>query len=107
MNLKKNPKKYLYKATKGDISVILCNLGRPRVKICLFSCYRDGTIVDTTHLVCLYLLAKLLQAELEKCLRLVTNLPMTDMQNYFGANYFIYFQISLNFILTLSNLNNI
>jgi len=45
-------------------------------------CYRDGKIVDTTHLVCLYLLARLLQAELEKCKRLVTHLPMTDMQNY-------------------------
>jgi len=45
-------------------------------------CYREGTIIDTTHLVCLYLLAKLLQAELEKCLRLVTNLPMQDMETY-------------------------
>ena len=73
---------------------ILCNLGRAKTdKILYFSCYRDGTIVDTTHLVCLYLLAKLLQAELEKCLRLVTNLPMTDMQNYFGVNYFIYFTL--------------
>ena len=40
--------------------------------------------MDTTHLVCLYLLAKLLQAELEKCLRLVTNLPMQDMETYLG-----------------------
>ena len=50
----------------------------------LFSCSIDGTIVDTTHLVCLYLLAKLLQAELEKCLRLVKNLPMQDMETYLG-----------------------
>ena len=40
--------------------------------------------MDTTHLVCLYLLARLLQVELEKCLQLVTNLPMTDMEHYFG-----------------------
>jgi len=46
-------------------------------------CSLDGTIVDTTPLVCLYLLAKLLQAELEKCLRLLANLPMLDMETYF------------------------
>lgn len=45
-------------------------------------CSIDGTIVDTTHLVCLYLLARLLQVELEKCLQLVTNLPITDMEHY-------------------------
>ena len=54
----------------------------------VFSCSIDGTIVDTTHLVCLYLLAKLLQAELEKCLRLVKNLPMQDMDSYLGKNHF-------------------
>ena len=42
--------------------------------------------MDTTHLVCLYLLARLLQAELEKCLQLVTSLPMTDMEHYFGED---------------------
>jgi len=45
-------------------------------------CSLDGTIVDTTPLVCLYLLARLLQAELEKCLRLVSNLPVQDMETY-------------------------
>lgn len=40
--------------------------------------------MDTTHLVCLYLLARLLQVELEKCLQLVTNLPITDMEHYLG-----------------------
>ena len=48
------------------------------------SCSLDGTIVDTTPLVCLYLLARLLQAELEKCLRLVSNLPVQDMETYLG-----------------------
>ena len=42
--------------------------------------------MDTTHLVCLYLLARLLQAELEKCLQLVISLPMTDMEHYFGED---------------------
>ena len=50
------------------------------------SCSLDGTIVDTTPLVCLYLLARLLQAELEKCLRLVSNLPVQDMETYLGNN---------------------
>ena len=50
------------------------------------SCSLDGTIVDTTPLVCLYLLARLLQAELEKCLRLVSNLPVQDMDTYLGNN---------------------
>ena len=32
----------------------------------------------------MYLIARLLQRELEKCLRLVTFLPMQDMDKHFG-----------------------
>ena len=48
-----------------------------------FRCVSEGTIVDNSQLICLYLLARLLQRELEKCLRLVSSLPM-DMEEYFG-----------------------
>ena len=47
-------------------------------------CISEGTIVDNGQLICLYLLARLLQRELEKCLRLVTFLPMDDMDKHFG-----------------------
>ena len=40
--------------------------------------------MDNGQLVCLYLLARLMQSELEKCLRLVTSLPIKDMEKYFG-----------------------
>ena len=40
--------------------------------------------MDNGQLICLYLLARLLQRELEKCLRLVTFLPMQDMDKHFG-----------------------
>ena len=40
--------------------------------------------MDNGQLICLYLLARLLQRELEKCLRLVTSLPMEDMDKHFG-----------------------
>ena len=40
--------------------------------------------MDNGQLICLYLLARLLQRELEKCLRLVTFLPMDDMDKHFG-----------------------
>ena len=49
-----------------------------------YRCISEGTIVDNGQLICLYLLARLLQRELEKCLRLVTSLPMQDMDKYFG-----------------------
>ena len=49
----------------------------------MFRCVSEGTIVDNSQLICLYLLARLLQRELEKCLRLVSSLPM-DMEEYFG-----------------------
>ena len=49
-----------------------------------FSCLSEGAIMDNGQLVCLYLLARLLQSELEKCLRLVTSLPIKDMEKYFG-----------------------
>ena len=48
-------------------------------------CISEGTIVDNGQLICLYLLARLLQRELEKCLRLVTFLPMDDMDKHFGT----------------------
>ena len=44
----------------------------------------EGTIMDHGQLACLCLLARLLQGELEKCLRLVISLPMQDMDKYFG-----------------------
>ena len=47
-------------------------------------CIAEGTILDNGQLICLYLLARLLQRELEKCLRLVTFLPMQDMDKHFG-----------------------
>ena len=40
--------------------------------------------MDNGQLACLCLLARLLQGELEKCLRLVISLPMADMDKYFG-----------------------
>ena len=40
--------------------------------------------MDHGQLACLCLLARLLQGELEKCLRLVISLPMADMDKYFG-----------------------
>ena len=54
--------------------------------ILLSTCLSEGIIVDNGQLVCLYLLSRLLQSELEKCLRLVNDLPMLKMENYFG-NY--------------------
>ena len=47
-------------------------------------CIAEGTILDNGQLICLYLLARLLQRELEKCLRLVAFLPMQDMDKHFG-----------------------
>ena len=40
--------------------------------------------MDNGQLACLCLLARLLQGELEKCLRLVISLPMADMDKHFG-----------------------
>ena len=40
--------------------------------------------MDHGQLACLCLLARLLQGELEKCLRLVISRPMADMDKYFG-----------------------
>jgi len=51
----------------------------PHVKKCI----SEGTIVDNGQLICLYLIARLLQRELDKCLRLVTFLPMQDMDKHF------------------------
>lgn len=51
----------------------------PHVKKCI----SEGAIVDNGQLICLYLIARLLQRELEKCLRLVTFLPMQDMDKHF------------------------
>ena len=48
-------------------------------------CLSEETIVGNGQLVCLYLLARLMQSELKKCLRLVTNLPMINMDKYFGV----------------------
>ena len=39
-------------------------------------------VVDKGHMVCLYLLAWLLQSELEKGLRLVVIFPMRVMEKY-------------------------
>ena len=54
------------------------------LNVCVCRCISEGTIVDNGQLICLYLLARLLQRELEKCLRLVTFLPMQDMDKHFG-----------------------
>ena len=62
--------------------VIIVKKYETRIKTC--RCISEGTIVDNGQLICLYLLARLLQRELEKCLRLVTSLPMQDMDKYFG-----------------------
>ena len=43
--------------------------------------------MDHGQLACLCLLARLLQGELEKCLRLVISLPMPDMDKYFGKSH--------------------
>jgi len=59
--------------SKTNISLL------PHIKKCI----SEGTIVDNGQLICLYLLARLLQRELEKCLRLVTSLPMDDMDKHF------------------------
>ena len=40
--------------------------------------------MDNGQLVCLSLFSMLLQSELEKCLTLVTSLPMGGMEKYFG-----------------------
>ena len=48
--------------------------------------------MDNGQLICLYLLARLLQRELEKCLRLVTFLPMDDMDKHFGLCLATYLQ---------------
>ena len=47
-------------------------------------CISEGSIIDSGQLVCLYLLTRLLQRELEKCFRLVSSLPMQDMDRHFG-----------------------
>jgi len=59
--------------SKTNISLL------PHIK----NCISEGTIVDNGQLICLYLLARLLQRELEKCQRLVTSLPMQDMDKHF------------------------
>ena len=58
----------------------------PRIVIIniVASCLSEGAIMDHGQLACLCLLARLLQGELEKCLRLVISLPMADMDKYFG-----------------------
>ena len=52
--------------------------------------------MDNGQLICLYLLARLLQRELEKCLRLVTFLPMQDMDKHFGPEEIIKVQSQAN-----------
>ena len=52
--------------------------------------------MDNGQLICLYLLARLLQRELEKCLRLVTFLPMQDMDKHFGLEEIIKMESQAN-----------
>jgi len=51
----------------------------PHIKTCI----SEGTIIDNGQLICLYLLARLLERELSKCLCLVSSLPMQDMDKHF------------------------
>jgi len=51
----------------------------PHIKMCI----SEGTIIDNGQLICLYLLARLLERELAKCQGLVTSRPMAGMDNHF------------------------
>jgi len=53
----------------------------PHIKNCL----SEGSIIDNGPLVCLYLFSMLLERELEKCLKLVTSLPIQGMDKYFES----------------------
>ena len=69
----------------------------PHIKTCI----EQGTIIDNGQLIGLYLLARLLERELEKCLHLVSALPMADMDSYFGR-----FSIIIGALLLFSFVDN-
>ena len=53
------------------------------ISIFRYSALSEGTILDNHQLICLYMLSQLLERELDKCLRLVTAIPM-DMSGFYG-----------------------
>ena len=75
---------------------MLCDMCNNDITI-IVRCISEGTIVDNGQLICLYLIARLLQRELDKCLRLVTFLPMQDMDKHFGE----IFSVNFNKVLLL------
>ena len=76
---------HVKKWVAGDqLSIMGCSCSCWHNQLVCCRCISEGTITDDGQLICLYLIARLLQRELEKCLRLVTFLPMQDMDKHFG-----------------------